>query len=277
MSFMDNIGGTILGGAFKLGGAALDRRANESASNKNRDWQKKFAKKGIQWRVEDAKKAGIHPLYAMGAQTHSFNPVQVGSTFGQALGDMGQDISRAMYANADAPTRAQAKAMQALQMENQSLQNDKLRAEIAKLSGQVGPPVPSGAQSLGLWEQKPAEVTASRPGASHISAGPAGPAYTEADFGPFKLNLLSSPVSEQLEDMEALKYWLMYKGNESQVDDYIAKKAEPYFSTIYEYQRAIEDAIDGVQSWANSRRRDYRNAKNRSFNQRRGSWGREAR
>ena len=35
---------------------------------------KQFAKRGIQWRVHDAKKAGLHPLAALGAQTTSFSP-----------------------------------------------------------------------------------------------------------------------------------------------------------------------------------------------------------
>jgi len=58
--------------------------------------QKQFAKKGIQWRVKDAKAAGLHPLYALGAQIPSFSPVM--DATGSHLAQMGQDISRARKA-----------------------------------------------------------------------------------------------------------------------------------------------------------------------------------
>lgn len=270
-------GAALLGAGASLYGGRKSQKSNNKNMDKNVKYQKQFAQQGVQWKVADAKAAGLHPLYAMGAQTNSFSPVAVQDSMGPAWANAGQDISRAMYAGADAMTRNATKQMSALSLERAGLENELLRAQIAKLVGQVGPPVPTGAQSLGVWESKPAEVITSRPDAPHITAGPAGPAYTEANFGPFKMNLLSSTVSEQLEDMEALKYWLMYKGNESQIDDYIAKKAEPYFANIYDKQKQVEAAIDAVQAWADARRSTYRNAKNRSFNQRRGSWGREAR
>jgi len=58
--------------------------------------QKQFAKKGIQWRVNDAKKAGLHPLYALGAQVPAFSPVM--DATGSHLAQMGQDITRARKA-----------------------------------------------------------------------------------------------------------------------------------------------------------------------------------
>lgn len=267
-----------VGAGASLYGARKSQKANNKQADKNVKYQKQFAQQGIQWKVDDAKKAGIHPLFALGAQTHSFTPTQVGDSMGPALASAGQDISRAMYQSASQEDRQAIKAASALSLEKAGLENDLLRLQIAKLAGgQVGPPVPTGAQSLGVWEQKPAEVTASRPGQSHIQAGPGIPGYQEADFGPFKANLISPTVSEQLEDMALAKYWLMYKGNESQIDDYFAKKAEPYFASIYDKQKAVEAAIDAVHSWANARRSTLHNARNRSFNQRRGSWGREAR
>lgn len=57
--------------------------------------QKEFAQKAIQWKVQDAKKAGLHPLYALGGATPSFTPIAVmpdesgparASEFGRSVG-----------------------------------------------------------------------------------------------------------------------------------------------------------------------------------------------
>lgn len=69
---------------------ALGAFTGYNAAKKEIQYQKDFAKKGIQWRVADAKAAGIHPLYALGAQTHSYNPVGLGSQ----MSNMGQQISK---------------------------------------------------------------------------------------------------------------------------------------------------------------------------------------
>lgn len=56
----------------------LEKKFAEKMWAKNADLQKTFAKMGVQWRVNDAKKAGIHPLAALGAQTFSGSPISVG-------------------------------------------------------------------------------------------------------------------------------------------------------------------------------------------------------
>jgi hypothetical protein len=58
--------GDILGFAGDL----LGIKSQESANDQNIKMQREFAQKGIRWKVSDAKKAGIHPLYALGASTH---------------------------------------------------------------------------------------------------------------------------------------------------------------------------------------------------------------
>lgn len=52
-------------------------------------------KQGIQWKVADAKKAGIHPLYALGAQVGSpgiLGQTETGSTASDALSAVGKSI-----------------------------------------------------------------------------------------------------------------------------------------------------------------------------------------
>lgn len=84
-------GAAIAAGAQLIGGALSSRSASKQAH-----LQKQFAKKGIQWRVADAKKAGLHPLYALGAQTPQYSPVQ--DSLGESLAAAGQNIGSAVSA-----------------------------------------------------------------------------------------------------------------------------------------------------------------------------------
>lgn len=212
----------IAAGASLAGGLIANRR-NRSAAEDSYKHQKEFAQQGIQWKVADAKKAGIHPLYAMGSPGASFTPMALGDSLGPALSNAGQDLSRAMYQNADAETRANARG-EALRLENMGLQNDLLRAQIANLTNQVGPATP-GVQSFpvdsgnvltrDLVSLKPAEITSARSNDPSITAGPAGPGFTEFDLGDVlgKWNLPSGGVAESTDDLELLKYMMLIGKN----------------------------------------------------------------
>ena len=99
MGFLDKIGvGKIVGSAIGAGGSLLGGSLSDSRNQayanqmwqKNYEAQKEFAQNSIQWRVQDAKKAGIHPLYAMG-QTPGYTPSD--SSYSSAYGE---GVSRAM-------------------------------------------------------------------------------------------------------------------------------------------------------------------------------------
>lgn len=163
--------------------------------------QKEFAQHGLRWKVDDAKAAGVHPLFAMGAATNSFTPVSSGQSFSPtnygdmsaSLGQMGQGIERAIDAGRTKTERNErmndaASEMQSLQLENAQLQNDYLRANIFRINSQLGPPMPSlspgggltGQQpgvvtGLGPHEMKPVEVDTSKPRDLGHSAGPPMP------------------------------------------------------------------------------------------------------
>lgn len=112
------LGGPIVGSLMKVGGSLLS------------DWlNKKNSDSSIQRRVADAKKAGINPLTALGANVYNPPAVQVGG----ALGDMGQDISRAATANKAGGASAIAEKMAQQQLEHGQLQNDILRAQLATM------------------------------------------------------------------------------------------------------------------------------------------------
>lgn len=163
--------GLISAGTSLLGGF-LDRKESKDQSSANVQMQKEFAQHGIRWKVEDAQRAGIHPLYALGAQTHSFSPVTVGSSMGSAVANAGQDISRAIHATRTEGERVDAfdKSVQALTLQKMGLENEVLAAQLAKM--QVGPSIPRvSVERLGAPLAGQGEV--SRLGAGQVETVPA--------------------------------------------------------------------------------------------------------
>lgn len=83
----------IIGSAIGAGASLLGGALGMDSERKSRNMQREFAKNAIQWRVADAKKAGIHPLYAMGAPGigGSFSS---GNAMGDAIGRAGREVGR---------------------------------------------------------------------------------------------------------------------------------------------------------------------------------------
>ena len=122
----------------QIGGAYLTSKSNDRATDKNIEIQRELAQNGLSWRVEDARKAGINPLAALGAQTASFTPGYVGDNGSQNdysfLGEAGQQIGRAIDAKTTAEERARNRVYQEkandLTLENMQLQNDALKMDM---------------------------------------------------------------------------------------------------------------------------------------------------
>lgn len=98
------VGGGLGSAAMPLVGTALSMgsdlyggyMSNEFAADQSlaaANLQREFAQMGIQWRVQDAMKAGIHPLAALGASTHSGQPTIVGDSMGPAIARAGQTLA----------------------------------------------------------------------------------------------------------------------------------------------------------------------------------------
>lgn len=200
----------------------MNKDASRKAAGLNRDMQREFAQKGIRWKVEDAKAAGIHPLYALGASTSQFAPSFVGDTsMGSAMADIGQDISRSIQATRTAPERAQANAVAAqmsqLALERATLENELLKSRIARESqGQIGPPMAQATPVSGGFQIVPQEITSNAgPGMEHQTAGPPQPGLTRYDMGPMMghWNLMSEKATEAAEDMDMLKYAVLAANN----------------------------------------------------------------
>jgi len=197
-----------VGAIAGLAGKGLDAWISHGNAKRNIKYQKQFAKEGIQWRVNDAKAAGIHPLAALGAQTTALSSVSVGSNFGEA----GQDISRAIQATQTNEQRqvGVSKQMQALQIQRAGLENTLLASQIAKMN-QAGQPPASPAMSTRMLdgqgntplntsiEEKPMERQGTMPGSPDTEAG------AVAERGFLKTNTGMMPVyskdaKDRLED-----------------------------------------------------------------------------
>ncbi len=66
--------GSIVGAVGSIAGGILGANSAQNVAGMNYEAQKEFAQNGIRWKVEDAKRAGIHPLYALGASTQGYSP-----------------------------------------------------------------------------------------------------------------------------------------------------------------------------------------------------------
>lgn len=153
----------IVGAGSKLLGGLFGDSSRDAASAKEYERQKEFAQSGVQWKVADARKAGISPLAALGAQTYSYAPQSVGSSdFATGVAEMGQDVSRAIDATRtqNGRTAAVAKTMEDLTVQRMGLENELLASKIAvtRQAGQpparadVGPleyPLPQGSWKTG--------------------------------------------------------------------------------------------------------------------------------
>lgn len=147
----------IAAGSSLIGGLMGNARAE-----KNDAMQREFAQSGIQWKVEDAKKAGIHPLAALGAQTVSYQPQQIGTDLSTGVAQMGQDISRAVDATRTTTGRAGAvaKTIEDLNLTKMGLENELLATQIAKLR-QAGhpPPMPGPGDDISLIAGQPSAIS----------------------------------------------------------------------------------------------------------------------
>lgn len=135
------LGSIISAGASLLGGL-FGQKSQEKNAERNIQLQKDFAQQGIRWKVEDAKAAGIHPLYALGANTTSFSPVSIGNDLATGISNAGQDVARAVDATRTHGERnaAVAKTVQDLSLRRMGLENELLSAQIAKVRQAGQPP-----------------------------------------------------------------------------------------------------------------------------------------
>jgi hypothetical protein len=201
------IGGTFGG---MIGGNIEQQYKNKQQFERDKYWhaqqaslQKEFAQKGIQWKVADAKAAGIHPLAALGAQTYSASPSMVGATplqnSGSSLAAMGQDIGRAIMQQKTNHERQ----MMDIQLDNAKLDTEMKRLELTNArrrlgqGGQTAPGIPDQIQHM------PAKVISHSKGRPEIEAGSITSIGFARTAGGGLVPVPSKDVKERIEDQMA--------------------------------------------------------------------------
>lgn len=112
-------GGALAGGLIGLIGARMANKSQEKMHKENMRMQREFAQNSIKWRVDDAKRAGIHPLAALGSQATYYTPTST-----QSHNEL-SDIAGGVADSANSIGRS----MQILALDNQDSQNKLLQAQ----------------------------------------------------------------------------------------------------------------------------------------------------
>lgn len=223
----------IIGGI--MGNNSADKAnklaARESAAN--RKLQLDTLQNQIQWRVADAQKAGISPLAALGASLGMYQPVSTNfasKDYG-FIGDLGQDISRAItagqtsrerQANAVIAAKQNALAMEerSIQLENGRLQNEYLRSQIARLnSAQVGPGngdirqegAPGGLPPGSVLDQPSSVVVGSRDEPARQPGNITDYQFAATSGGRFSI-VPSADMKQRIEDTPQEWVWMLRNG-----------------------------------------------------------------
>lgn len=186
--------GGALGGALDGAQGQRDQRQAISRSeqfakyqfDKNAELQKEFAQHGIRWKVADAKAAGLHPLYAVGASTSSAMPITVGSPdYSTSRSDYGTDslanfFSQSGQQNSRSALSDEQKLEQQLriaELSSRVKKDDAIAAYYASLAGterqkQMWGSAPSQTGSpTGAIQFKPDEVVSADPQNPSLVAG----------------------------------------------------------------------------------------------------------
>lgn len=150
-----SLGSSVLGAVGSLFGnsSGASKEARHYAWEQNQLAKEAFYN-GVEVRVADAKKAGVHPLAALG-----MNPYQGGASI--TLGDTGggsspfsrlaaagSDISRALAAGQDKEQRIFNQRVAQQTIERGDLENELLRSQIAQQRAQLPPPVPTNSSAV---------------------------------------------------------------------------------------------------------------------------------
>lgn len=108
--------GSLISGGMSLLGGLIGQSQQSKQLKSQQNLQREFAQNQLQWKAQDAEKAGISKLFAMGAPTTSYAPVSVGaSPLGTSVADAGQQIGRAMEAQAGPAGRVANAQLQLIQ------------------------------------------------------------------------------------------------------------------------------------------------------------------
>lgn len=118
----------LIGAGGNLLGGLISNATSNSASREEYERQKEFAQNSISWRVADAKRAGLHPLYALNASGATYSPQSaVGDDYG---------LSAASNSFADIYSRNPSKAQKAMNIQQQKLNDLQIASSALSMKAQ---------------------------------------------------------------------------------------------------------------------------------------------
>lgn len=112
--------GGLLGGLGSVVGAGINAGVQSNINKENMEMQKEFAQNGIQWKVQDAKKAGIHPAVALGAQTYQASPSSVAPDVGSGVAGAFKHFGSAIDSFIEDKSEERKLQLEALKLDNQA-------------------------------------------------------------------------------------------------------------------------------------------------------------
>lgn len=269
-------GASLLGGL--LGKSSADDAREQAAENLDRQiqLQKEFAQNGIRWKVEDAKQAGIHPLYALGAQTTSFSPISLtnpaDNSMANSVSNMGQDISRAVHQTRTPSEKDQAyiDAARGLQLEKGKLDVEIARADLASRTARLYQGTTASMPSLtgnmipgqGNSPFNPAQIIQQSFPTGNVSENKSMPdvGYTETSRGLYPVP--GKDVKERIEDNLPHELAHFFRNNilpifgENMNPGSPAKAGHHWvYHPIYGYRQVKTEAPLRYKGWSNSPRK----------------------
>lgn len=131
MAIPPQVAGALVGGGISALGSIFTNARNISharrAGAQDRAWQEHLLKNQLQWRMQDAKAAGVAPAVALGGSVVGSGTSSPVPQIQNELHAMGQGVGRALASGATAFQQKQ----QALNLENMALQNELLKTQVA--------------------------------------------------------------------------------------------------------------------------------------------------
>lgn len=88
----------VISAGSQLAGGLIGAKQQKKSMKMQLRAQKEFAQQGVRWRVADARAAGISPLAALGAATHSPSFTYTGDTMGDAIAGAGKAVAAGIQA-----------------------------------------------------------------------------------------------------------------------------------------------------------------------------------
>lgn len=216
--------GGLMGAGSSIFGGLWGSNTQEKLTQKQINLQREFAQHGIQWRVEDAKRAGIHPAAALGAFPTSYNPIVMEDPLGRSISDAGQDISGAVSRMQSADDRLSTRLSQEL-IRSQIRENDMralaIESDIKRKDMETGPNFPmvqqDGSGQAPMYPIPPTgyfklDIPTRFNARTDDPSGEPGvsPAWEEVQFPGFKMKLPSGKgqsVFETWSEMPAYEKW----------------------------------------------------------------------